>query len=672
MATPRILYPSAQPVYAAAAEWRDQCLIEDGSLFSPGMTLGQGPGSALMTDFVENPDTGTDDFLTKLRGQLGGAGAAEAQLAAELLYVHLLIAWTDSVSGARKREIVSKVLAFASGTAQLPEHLGRVLDAGLARPGQAFNTYRWKQFGLLVRFYVTMKALDVAARRQVLADPAQLVALLAAIPEPGSHIQRNALMHLLFPDTFPAMVSREHRELAINCWPALAGSESTPEPLRLAAVVGALAPNQSWDGQAFTNVYRSPYWWQWTEPGAQWRVFLSWGSRLLEHVDLDAEEHTYKREISRHLVDARAKLAGGLDWGTPLLAALRKSNLVSWQVVDVFVGWAEDQPGAAAKALRELWDDPSSAAVDRFAALLPESLPTLGAQLSLASFLLGAADVERFPMWRAQAIDKAYQLTSFARAQAASSAGEQYDRFLEFLDLIVDSSPSALGGRVTTRLEAQGLMWALLTHTPDSTWPEEERAAFLSWRGNKGTTPPQAQAVTAATAAVSVAAKPGTSEDDVLALTDLAATLYLEERFLEETVTLLRDPDRSSSTGRREPGRRSSRAGWLGGWPAARPECSWCSSIRRTATRTSSKVSGRAKTPAASVSSRAPCSGWQPRPMPTPRMTTSSSSTRSTAATSPACSGSCTSCWSTGVRRCACSTPRSRFGFLPTSWSSAR
>jgi len=68
MSVPRIPYPSAQPVYAAAALWRDRCLLEDRALFEdrPGSTVSD--GQELVRDFVEHPVIGADDFITKLRG----------------------------------------------------------------------------------------------------------------------------------------------------------------------------------------------------------------------------------------------------------------------------------------------------------------------------------------------------------------------------------------------------------------------------------------------------------------------------------------------------------------------------------------------------------------------------------------------------------------------------
>ena len=136
MSVPRVPYPSAQPVYAAAALWRDRCLLEDRALFEdrPGSTVSD--GQELVRDFVEHSVIGADDFITKLRGQLDRSSVATVQLAAELLFIHLLIARSDTVSGRRKREIVQSVLGFTDGTAGLPLDLAAALDSGLVRPGR--------------------------------------------------------------------------------------------------------------------------------------------------------------------------------------------------------------------------------------------------------------------------------------------------------------------------------------------------------------------------------------------------------------------------------------------------------------------------------------------------------------------------------------------------------
>ena len=200
MSVTRAPYPSAQPVYEAAAAWRDRCLLQERSLFADRAGSELGDARVLVRDFVEQPDLGKDDFLTKIQGQLGRSGGAAVQLAAELLYVHFLIARSDAVSGARKREVVRRVLGLAVDTAPMPDHLAAALDAGLVRPGQAFNSYRWRQFGYLIGFFIAFKELPLAQRRKALTDADAFLAVVAGVEDQGAAIQRHALEHLLFPE----------------------------------------------------------------------------------------------------------------------------------------------------------------------------------------------------------------------------------------------------------------------------------------------------------------------------------------------------------------------------------------------------------------------------------------------------------------------------------------
>src|SRR5688500_10006452 len=90
--------PSAAPVYAAAELWRERCLLDDRSLFTDGTLLDEAPGSlladaqALIREFVESLEGGEGGFMARLSRQLANSATATVQLAAELLYFHLLIA----------------------------------------------------------------------------------------------------------------------------------------------------------------------------------------------------------------------------------------------------------------------------------------------------------------------------------------------------------------------------------------------------------------------------------------------------------------------------------------------------------------------------------------------------------------------------------------------------
>jgi len=348
MSVTRVPYPSAQPGYAAAAQWRDRCLLREGSLFEdrPGSELVD--ARVLVRDFVEQPDQGKDDFLTKLHGQLSESPASAVQLAAELLFVHFLVARSDAVSGSRKKEVVRRVLSFTEGTSPLPDELASALDAGLVRPGQAFNSYRWRQFGYLIDFFIAFKELPVDQRREALTDSDAFLAVLARVEDQGAAIQRHALEHLLFPEVFPPIVSRDHRAAVISTWGQAAGPATDPEPVRLARVVQSLPPNTRWGAAEYVNLYRSPFVWQWSEPSSAWRGSALWAKRLSESIDLEHEERQYKVDAARRVMAARTALEGGrADWPQLLGSAFTKdNNLVACRPT------SRSSPGSGRKLIR--------------------------------------------------------------------------------------------------------------------------------------------------------------------------------------------------------------------------------------------------------------------------------------------------------------------------------
>src|SRR6266852_4613912 len=75
---------------AAAKQWIEKCLIEDGSMFVHGPLWTAALVEEVHHAFVDHPDFGTDDFMTKLKGQMGRASELAQYLMAEMLWALLL------------------------------------------------------------------------------------------------------------------------------------------------------------------------------------------------------------------------------------------------------------------------------------------------------------------------------------------------------------------------------------------------------------------------------------------------------------------------------------------------------------------------------------------------------------------------------------------------------
>ena len=88
--------------------WRTECLVEDGSLLFPESIWTAANVDLLIEHFVENPLEDDDDFVSKLKRQLGDQPREVVRLMAETIAVYLAFAVT-AVGPARKRELIPEL-----------------------------------------------------------------------------------------------------------------------------------------------------------------------------------------------------------------------------------------------------------------------------------------------------------------------------------------------------------------------------------------------------------------------------------------------------------------------------------------------------------------------------------------------------------------------------------
>jgi len=222
-------------VYAAAERFVEECLRNDGSLFSPGSKVWSLEILADLHDrFVEHPDTSGDPFQVKFARQLSGAPDPTIQLAAEVLFVHFLPA--ENVGGHRKRELIHGVLGWMEQPAEFPAELDATLDIGLMSMGVAFNTGRYFGVAFLIDFARSLKELPVAERERLLIDPWAFKDYLFRLPIFGAHPQRHALLHLVYPDSFEDIANGDHKTKIAAAFPDRIGDVDEDADRRLAAI----------------------------------------------------------------------------------------------------------------------------------------------------------------------------------------------------------------------------------------------------------------------------------------------------------------------------------------------------------------------------------------------------------------------------------------------------
>lgn len=507
--------PGADTVYGAAQRIIDAGLRRDNSAFTPGRSIWTAATfEELYERFVEQPDlTPGVSFEEKLAEQLSESSWEACQLMAELLYLHLLI--STKVGSKRKRELIELVLSWADDDAEIPDDLAGALEQGIVNPGTWFNTRRDTLLAWLIEFGRQWKALAEPRQGELLEDPWEFRDFCHQLPEHSAFLQREALLHLVHPDVFEPMVSREHKRLVVQRFTELAGATDDLDRALL-KIRQALEAEY---GQGF-DFYRPPVVGLWRPSVGRWDEFVHWASKFYADPDFVENERAYKLRVAEQVGVAREALReGSEDWQSRLLAAFRHrdNNLTPWQAHDRFLKWVEANPEEARAALEQLWetDVDETERIRAFLELVPASeISGPGARLAIASFLLMALDPTRYPIYRPEPFGRGFALTDTSSPSKGADEADRYLHALEFLDTFIDEAASR-NLELPDRLDAQGLLWCVTKWGPRPTWTEEETARFHRFRGDSAEV-----------------------EDS---LGQLAERLLLDAAYLERAVRLLED-----------------------------------------------------------------------------------------------------------------------------------
>ena len=524
-------------MYAAARRWRDESLVGDRSLFDGRLIAADAAFQELMQFYVNNPDAGAGTFVSKLRVQLADASNDSIQVAAELLYIHALIAKSASWTARSKLELINTVGSFGDDrVARVPAELEIALAGGAAKTGLAFSTFRWKMFAYLINVFGSIKQLDDTGRRTALSSLQAFRDATASVDTQTVWAQQFALEHLLFPDVAPPIVSPTDRQTIADAFGS-AGSD-------IISVYSHLEPNVTYGAHSFVSPYAWPYRRRWNPIEAE-DFYAAWAGRVAQVVDLDADERSYKWERVPHLRAALNDAANGTDPGPALKEALGNFNIVDYRVTDTFLNWVQADPDGAIRALRELQQDPGPESVDRCLANVPVTdVPGTGARLSLASTILMGCGPEDFPPWRETAAKITQRLTGGTIPEVSATAGEIYLLFLERLDAIKEAVlASGFPSFLRDRLDTQGLAWTIASRElQPKSWSTSELEDYNAWRLGKPNTPQPIPQASSRTASDVEPEKEPSSDGEQSSLEQLADTLFLDNQgisWLEETLEVL-------------------------------------------------------------------------------------------------------------------------------------
>ena len=494
----RIMSSGTERVYAAAKRWVDVALRTDGSLFTPDKQIWTSPWLAeLHRRFLNNPDEHEGKFLEKLRRQLGDSPPEVYQLIGEVLYVHFLI--VNTTSSAEEQQRIDTVLRWSQSPVEIPSDLIAALTPGIANPGTGFHTYRPYQVGLLIEFVEQWKEQEPKEREHLLDDPwafkdflmgVELHSRLLRGNQNTPRIQRQALLHLIYPDTFEAIVNPDHKDKIAKTFSTSVTEATQDVDKMLEQIRIALEAKHEHRDHFFYQPVIRARWDDQYDPDL-WGDFVRRARVYVDSGLLASEEVDYKLKIGSKLAEAReAVLAGAEGWASKVKAGIA-GNLIHPIEQSKFRNWIDESLDDPLLGLQAMWvgDD---ASVDEwfrdFGGLLPRSVSSgPGTRTTLMSVLLMGLDVEQYPPFRVTVFDDAYERTGYPLPESGADEAGLYDHALNFLDRFIEEA-SARELMINNRLEAQSLVWSVLqARDEEDPWSNHkiaELAEDLLWESD--------------------------------------------------------------------------------------------------------------------------------------------------------------------------------------------
>jgi len=479
-------------VYDAAKRWVDAALRKDDSLFTPGQPIWSVQNlNDFHERFVNQPEVPGDNFIAKFERQLAGAPRGTIHLAAEVLYVHYLIAAPFAISATTKRNSIGKILSWAGSAPAIPDELDKVLDSGILRPGAAFNRFKNAQVQFVADFLRHWKQQSLSRRKELLKDPWMLKKEMRSLTIKGSSPQRDALLHLVCPDTFEPIVASGDRKLIRDTFSDLLDASYGDVDRDLLTIRNRL--NQRY-GEGF-DFYTPKIGRIWDSGMPAWRRFAFWARSFVDYPEFDKFERDFKEEVASNIQQALEALESDSDdWLRLLRRAFGKpNNLTAWQAHAKFLDWCAEHHDEAGNALLGLWRSRESWQNNEHAAeavrIFLEQVPTdylsgKHTRVNIASFLAMAIGPHTYPIYRVSVFESGYKLTEFPTPASSASEASVYQHALSFLDRLMDETKRH-ELHLRDRLDAQSVLWAVAySGWYQESLPATEHRAFQRYREN--------------------------------------------------------------------------------------------------------------------------------------------------------------------------------------------
>lgn len=213
----KFLKRDSSPILAAAEKWIGTCLIEDRSLFLADSRWTLPLVDEVFKAFVEHPDFGDDDFMTKLKGQMKNASTPGKQLMTELLWALLL--FPSNMKSRTKRQQIRDVWGLSGQT--LSENHPLLADevlVGIGSGGPGFNNYRPNELEYLISLVRDLKHKAESERKRIFADYDAFLNWIESVSRKGSRQFRHMLRYFAFPDRVERISSNNDRRKILKAF----------------------------------------------------------------------------------------------------------------------------------------------------------------------------------------------------------------------------------------------------------------------------------------------------------------------------------------------------------------------------------------------------------------------------------------------------------------------
>lgn len=208
------------PILIAAEKWKNQCLLQELSVFGSDNLWTSKNNTDLEIYFVNNLDEGEGDFFSKLEVQLQEVSDQTKQLAAEMLWVMLLC--PSNIGPEKKRQSVKRIWEWSKTSLndQNPLLADELLK-GVGSSGTSFNTNRWRELVFFIQFLKSFLLLSSEQKQNLLSDAWAFSKWIADVPESKNRQLRHMLLFLLFPDEFERIFGGIDRKAIVSIFMGL-------------------------------------------------------------------------------------------------------------------------------------------------------------------------------------------------------------------------------------------------------------------------------------------------------------------------------------------------------------------------------------------------------------------------------------------------------------------